>query len=1125
MKNYICLLFLLFFYAHTAFGQYTTEGRDFWVSFGNNYNESSYNLILQIRVVAAEKTDVRFTFTELLNIPETITLEAGTVYTRDLSYSEKTAVHSNYSGTTRKSLRIQSDKNVSVYAINLYKNTTDATIVLPVTSLGNSYYHMSYPSLYADGYTLVAIDDNTDIYEDGTLLTTLNTGGVYSRYISSQDLTGKQITSNNPIAYFTTNSCVNIPKDIGYCDCLYEQLFPVALWGTTFMVPVTIRGKERIRIMASQDGTTVVLTGGSIMSTPGKGSLNLNKGEFVEVEIKASEAGCYIEADNPVAVASYLTGSAYSGLDYSLGDPAMTWVSSIEQSVNEIIIAPFIATGSSVLKEYYILIITPTFHKNLTEISIGNNDYEPISGGTWTDNVSGYSYYSLKLTEPNSTYRFMNTEGLTILGYGLGSAESYYYLAGSAARKLDASFYANGIHNQDLDGQEFCEGGDFIIKAVIKYKTHPDPGHLRWLINDVEELDVQDQIEWSKNLSAGDYTLSMIVKDQYSDVDTIKSSFSIFNITDVEINDLTICAGDTAVLNVENPESDVLYQWYDYENSTIIHTGPEYTIPDILEVGVHEYYVKATSPLLNCVSNRVKVNVTVKPLIMPDADNVIIKACYENPSVIFMEGLKTNYTYDLYADELMSNKLASVTGVESAAVNLNATPENNSIYISVVINDLLCSEKLVLKFEIQLIELSLSPEELPIYFNEELYSVQLTSNAVQPVYSYTGDLVTGVSISTDGLISGTVPEEAGVAPKTFTVTVTDENGCTAQREYTLKGCAAAPAVTPELVYCQYDQAPALSATPSEGMTLQWYAGDKTSKLDEAPVPNTDTPGEQVFYVAQINNDLNCEGIKAKITITVNPLPTLDFTATAPTICYQNSPTIELNELDASFVYDIYDDDKRTNKLASVTGVSGSTVNISEVLEVDKTYYISATSALGCASKDLKEVSVKLIKLNILPEQLPIYRKGVEYEQQLSSNAEFPVFTLFEGQLPLGLTINNSGTILGTVVWEENALSATFTVQVEDVNNCRATREYTLKKEMFVPKVFTPNNDGINDIFMLGYKVIIFDRMGITIFEGENGWDGSYKNNPASPDIYFYKLIYQNESGENMIKIGYIGLER
>jgi gliding motility-associated-like protein len=75
-----------------------------------------------------------------------------------------------------------------------------------------------------------------------------------------------------------------------------------------------------------------------------------------------------------------------------------------------------------------------------------------------------------------------------------------------------------------------------------------------------------------------------------------------------------------------------------------------------------------------------------------------------------------------------------------------------------------------------------------------------------------------------------------------------------------------------------------------------------------------------------------------------------------------------------------------------------------------------------------------------------------------------------------------------------------------------------------PNIFVPNTmyqDG-EYRFMKGYDVQIFDRVGTLIYEGADGWDGTYKGTPATEDTYFYVLVHYI-NGEKQIKTGYITL--
>jgi gliding motility-associated-like protein len=229
----------------------------------------------------------------------------------------------------------------------------------------------------------------------------------------------------------------------------------------------------------------------------------------------------------------------------------------------------------------------------------------------------------------------------------------------------------------------------------------------------------------------------------------------------------------------------------------------------------------------------------------------------------------------------------------------------------------------------------------------------------------------------------------------------------------------------------------------------------------------------------------------------------------------------LENINENNIYDIYSDAGLTNKLTSVTGELSKTLILDDIPETDKTYYISVTDKNGCISPSPVSIDVVVKKLFITPESLPAFVRTVEYDQNLTTNAELPDFRMVGGQLPFGLTLGSIGRIYGTVPGDEHRLNFDFTVEVTDTDGCTAARDYRLTGDLFVPKAFSPNNDGINDFFMKGYKVVIFDRLGILMFTGDDGWDGTYKGKIVPQDIYFYKLIYL-ENGKSKIKTGYIG---
>lgn len=72
--------------------------------------------------------------------------------------------------------------------------------------------------------------------------------------------------------------------------------------------------------------------------------------------------------------------------------------------------------------------------------------------------------------------------------------------------------------------------------------------------------------------------------------------------------------------------------------------------------------------------------------------------------------------------------------------------------------------------------------------------------------------------------------------------------------------------------------------------------------------------------------------------------------------------------------------------------------------------------------------------------------------------------------------------------------------------------------LLVPNAFTPNNDGLNDIFEVSNSFIIeelgyfdiYDRWGEKVFsttDKNQGWDGTFRGKAVNPNIYLYKINY------------------
>lgn len=74
----------------------------------------------------------------------------------------------------------------------------------------------------------------------------------------------------------------------------------------------------------------------------------------------------------------------------------------------------------------------------------------------------------------------------------------------------------------------------------------------------------------------------------------------------------------------------------------------------------------------------------------------------------------------------------------------------------------------------------------------------------------------------------------------------------------------------------------------------------------------------------------------------------------------------------------------------------------------------------------------------------------------------------------------------------------------------------------LPTAFTPHNSiGMNDIFMEGHKVVIFNRYGQKMVESDNGWDGTCRGDLVDPGVYFYEVIINDgERHKGSIEVVY-----
>ena len=151
-----------------------------------------------------------------------------------------------------------------------------------------------------------------------------------------------------------------------------------------------------------------------------------------------------------------------------------------------------------------------------------------------------------------------------------------------------------------------------------------------------------------------------------------------------------------------------------------------------------------------------------------------------------------------------------------------------------------------------------------------------------------------------------------------------------------------------------------------------------------------------------------------------------------------------------------------------------------------------------------------------------------------------------------ITLNASLRTATKYVWQDGSNDQTFTVnksgaywvEITDVNGCvkRDSMNVAIQNcdacSLFIPSAFTPNNDGLNDVFkvkpqcqslgMLNYTLRVYNRWGQLVFmtnDINTGWDGTYRNKRLDQGVYVYLVDYSLKQNKLLQQKGTITLVR
>ena len=203
------------------------------------------------------------------------------------------------------------------------------------------------------------------------------------------------------------------------------------------------------------------------------------------------------------------------------------------------------------------------------------------------------------------------------------------------------------------------------------------------------------------------------------------------------------------------------------------------------------------------------------------------------------------------------------------------------------------------------------------------------------------------------------------------------------------------------------------------------------------------------------------------------------------------------------------------------------------------YQISALDANDCFSTEIIWINVPLQVDVSLGEDVIIYNKD---SVQLEAIINIP-FDSLASVVWTGIDSMDCPECLTQHVVP--IVTTTYEVVVVSADGCSDRDSKTiysnLENDVYVPNVFSPNGDGINDLLYISAEpfvqevesFMIFDRWGNVIFLNERflpndpseAWDGKKKGVTMNPGVFAYKLIVRFSDGRMEMRYGDVTLMR
>ncbi len=382
----------------------------------------------------------------------------------------------------------------------------------------------------------------------------------------------------------------------------------------------------------------------------------------------------------------------------------------------------------------------------------------------------------------------------------------------------------------------------------------------------------------------------------------------------------------------------------------------------------------------------------------------------------------------------------------------------------------------------------------------------------------------GFSMETDSILNG-------VGVGSYTVTVTDDNGCSAigsasvtplfeiqlgeGSNFTLKNVSCNGAADGLI-----DLFPS-SPTLNTDFGFQWSSNVTTANESAAYHLG---PGSYSVTITDIEGGCVLE---KSFSIIEPPAIEVDYRLVEPK-CYGEQGLLEILGVSNAVL----------PWTAEITG------GLSEMAEAGDKFMLEPGAPMKLIVEDKKgcQVEEDFIVAARQEMQLEVGEgRDIKYGEQVRINADyFPFNNVSFNWIPSdGLSCSDCPDPIATPtdgVTYRLVMTDSTGCSIDDVINIAVRKS----RDIYIPNSFSPNHDGINDRFMPygGFEIIavhsmqVYDRWGGKMFEAKQafkpsdvdaGWDGLAREKPADPGLYLYTMNVEFIDGEVILFSGEVNL--